>query len=133
MVFTETRSDKRLVAACVSGDLHEIGLRMVTDLLELDGWDTCYLGANVPLKGIVETVAKQRAQVLALSATMGFHLGPLTQTIELLRRDPALADVKVIVGGRPFLVEPSLYQAIGADAMATNAEEASDIAEHLLG
>ncbi|QEG41684.1 cobalamin B12-binding domain-containing protein [Roseimaritima ulvae] len=133
MVFTEHRSDKRLVAACVSGDLHEIGLRMVTDLLELEGWDTCYLGASAPPAGIIETVAKQRSQVLALSATMGFHLGPLTQTIELLRRDPALANVKVIVGGRPFLVEPSLYQAIGADAMATNAEEASDIAEHLLG
>ncbi|GAA4459040.1 cobalamin B12-binding domain-containing protein [Novipirellula rosea] len=133
MVFTHSGRDKRLVAACVSGDLHEIGLRMVADLLELDGWNTCYLGANVPIRGIVETVTKERAQILALSATMGFHLGPLTQVIELLREDPALANVKILVGGRPFLIEPSLVQAINADAMASNAEEAISIANDLLG
>jgi hypothetical protein len=39
------------VAACVSGELHEIGVRMLCDLLEMEGWNTIYLGANVPTAG----------------------------------------------------------------------------------
>lgn len=132
MVFTGERGTKRLVAACVSGDLHEIGMRMVTDLMELDGWDTCYLGANVPIRGIIEMVAKERSHILALSATMGFHLGPLTQTIEQLRKIPSLDHVRILVGGRPFLVEPTLVEAVGADAMANDAGAATSIANDLL-
>ena len=37
----------KFVAACVTEDLHEVGLRMVSDILELEGCNTLYLGANV--------------------------------------------------------------------------------------
>jgi len=37
-----------MVGLCVSGELHEIGMRMVADLFEMTGWNVCYLGANMP-------------------------------------------------------------------------------------
>src|SRR5690606_6446315 len=42
-----------LVAACVDVERHEVGLRMLCDLLELRGWRTRYLGAAVPVEGLV--------------------------------------------------------------------------------
>ncbi len=131
-VFAGKASSGPVVATCVAGDLHEIGLRMVADLLELDGWNTMYLGANTPISAILDVVAQERAQILALSATMGFHLGPLQQTIELIRQDPQFAHVKIMVGGRPFLIEPTLVQSVGADAMALNAEDALLVAKKLV-
>ena len=54
--FSAERSGRRLVAACVSGELHEIGARIVADLFEMAGWDTYYLGANTPTRSAWRTI-----------------------------------------------------------------------------
>ncbi|WP_440120087.1 hypothetical protein [Paenibacillus sp. QZ-Y1] len=38
-----------MVAACVGSEQHEIGLRMLTDVFEMEGWDTYYLGQMFPM------------------------------------------------------------------------------------
>ena len=55
-IFDTKKIGARLVAACVQGDLHEIGLRIVSDFFEIEGWDTFYLGANTPTSGILDTL-----------------------------------------------------------------------------
>ncbi|MGC8603152.1 MAG: cobalamin B12-binding domain-containing protein, partial [Desulfomonilaceae bacterium] len=45
-VFSTEKIGRKLVAACVGGELHEIGVRMVADFFEMEGWDTYYMGAN---------------------------------------------------------------------------------------
>ncbi|MBC8039173.1 MAG: B12-binding domain-containing protein, partial [Opitutaceae bacterium] len=47
-IFATAKNGRTLVATCVSGDLHEIGVRMVADFFEMAGWNTFYLGANTP-------------------------------------------------------------------------------------
>ena len=45
-IFSTERRGRTLVAARVADDLHEIGLRMVADFFEMEGWDTFYVGAT---------------------------------------------------------------------------------------
>ena len=45
-LFSHNKTGHRLVVACTGGDLHELGVRMVADFFEMEGWDTFYLGAN---------------------------------------------------------------------------------------
>ena len=71
-VFASKKNGRTLVAACVGGDLHEIGCRMVADFFEMEGWDTFYFGANTPTPSIIEAVQEHRAELLAVSATMTF-------------------------------------------------------------
>ena len=47
-IFQNEKNGHKLVATCVNGELHEIGVRMVADLFEMEGWNTYYLGANTP-------------------------------------------------------------------------------------
>ncbi|MDZ7776615.1 MAG: hypothetical protein U5L09_13885 [Bacteroidales bacterium] len=47
-IFNSQRVGKSMVAATVGGELHEMGIRMVADFFEMEGWDTWYLGANAP-------------------------------------------------------------------------------------
>ena len=54
--FHRTQGKRRLVGACVSGEPHEIGTRMVCDVLQLEGWDTYYFGANTPNADVVRFV-----------------------------------------------------------------------------
>lgn len=124
-------SGPRAVCCCVEGDLHELGLRMVADFLELGGFDCDYLGANTPRADLLRSLAAEPPQLIALSATMTSHLGAVADLIRQLRARPELAQVPVLVGGRPFQIEPTLWRSIGADAVANDADAAIDAATRL--
>ena len=132
-LFTTERNGHRAVIACVDDETHEVGTRMVADLLELAGWDTIYLGGSVPARGVVQALVEHRADLLAASATMTSHLPALIDLIAAVRAEPACAGVKVIVGGRPFHSEPELWRRVGADGQADDADEACRLAERLVG
>jgi len=113
-----------LVAACAPGELHEIGLRMVTDLLEIEGWDTYYLGANLPARGVREELIRLNADLVCLSATIVPHVPVLSGIIAEIRSSPHLKNVKVMVGGRPFNLAKDLWSQVGADGCAMDASSA---------
>ena len=129
----ERELGKTVVTACVGREQHEVGARMVSDFFEMDGWDARYLGANTPGTAVVSAVRQSEADVLALSATLTSHVKDLAEIIALLRADPATADTQVLVGGYPFNTAPDLWQRVGADGYAPDAETAPAIASALTG
>ena len=131
-IFNAERRGKTLVAASVSGDLHEIGLRTVADFFEMAGWDTYYLGANVPVPDLLRLLVERRADVLALSATIAVHLGAVRNTIESVRSSVECKNVLILVGGYPFNISDELWRKIGADGCARDAAAAVQLAEDLL-
>jgi methanogenic corrinoid protein MtbC1 len=130
-IFTTARCNRTLVAACVAGDLHEIGVRMVSDLFEIEGWDTFYLGANVPHASVVSTLVERRADVLALSATLTPHVAEVRTLIRTVRATPDCRRVRILVGGHPFNIAPGLWRSVGADGHATDAATAIERAFEL--
>ncbi len=129
-IFTGEPKERRIIVACVSGELHEIGARMVADLFEMDGWDSYFVGANTPLKDLIETIGTKHADIVALSVTMTFHLSELTSYIREIRN--TYGAVKIMVGGYPFTISPTLWQKVGADAWAPDAVQAVAVAEGLI-
>lgn len=129
LMFASEKIAGTLVAACVAGDLHEIGLRMVTDFFEMAGWNTFYLGSNMPGQAVVDTVVSRRAQVLGISATISSHLRAVAELIGKVRARPECHDVKILVGGYPFIVAPQLWRKMGADGCAATAQEAITLAD----
>lgn len=121
-----------MIAACVGAELHEIGLRMVADLFELDGWDTYYLGANLPSESIVAAARDRRADLVALSATMPRHVARVREVIAALRADAALARTIVLVGGGAFAGDEARWREVGADGFTRDAASAVTLADHLV-
>lgn len=99
---------RTLVVACVSGESHEVGARMVGDFFEMAGWDAYFCGANTPTQDIVQSVVERRADVLAVATTMGCHLHLTLELIDSVRADPRCAGLRILVGGLPSNVDPSL-------------------------
>jgi MerR family transcriptional regulator, light-induced transcriptional regulator len=64
-VFSGVRDRGTMIATAVPGELHELGIRMVADFFEMHGWDTAYLGANVPADGVAEAVTPREPDVLS--------------------------------------------------------------------
>lgn len=132
LIFASERKNWRVVAACVGGDLHEIGIRMIADFFEMAGWDSFYLGADVPNDGIVQTVIDRDAHVLAVSTTLTTNISSVTRLIAEVRSNHQCDHTIILVGGHPFQVAPDLWREVGADAQAADAAEAIELAEHLL-
>lgn len=131
-IFSTKKNGRRFVAMCVGGELHEIGVRMVTDFFEMEGWDTYYIGANTPASTIVQAMTDYRADVLGISATMTFHINVAADLIARVRESEVGKRVKILVGGYPFNHTPSLWQKLGADAYAPDAQQAVLTAERLM-
>jgi MerR family transcriptional regulator, light-induced transcriptional regulator len=127
------RIGRRLVATSVSGELHEIGVRMVADFLEMEGWDCYYLGANTPSESIIRAIEERHTDVLAISATISYHVSRVADLIERVRSSSNAARVKIMVGGYPFNITSDLWQQVGADGYARDAQDAVAVANRLAG
>src|SRR3954462_3456382 len=79
------RRDRRVLLACAEGELHSIGVRMVADFLEADGWDVLFVGALSPPSSVAELAAAQGVDVVALSAALAQRVPEVVAAVEALR------------------------------------------------
>jgi diguanylate cyclase (GGDEF)-like protein len=88
----------RIMLAAVEGEHHALGLRMAADVIELAGYETVYLGADVPTDDLLGAILARAPDLVALGATMPHSTAVLEHAIAEIRcADPSLL---VLVGGQ---------------------------------
>jgi MerR family transcriptional regulator, light-induced transcriptional regulator len=131
------RHGKRALATSVGGDLHDLGIRMVADLLESEGWQVDCLGANMPTVDLVEhavdEMGRQQFHLILLSASTGLAVRSTAHAIASLRAASTEACVPIMVGGGVFARVDGLWQAVGADGCAKSASDSVRLARELAG
>ena len=115
-----------LVAACADQERHELGLRMICDVLEMEGWDTVFLGASVPVEDLVRMVVDRRPQVVALSASITPHVARVREAVAAIRAALPEHGPMIVVGGRAFDHDSALAERLGADLTARDAVEVAE-------
>jgi methanogenic corrinoid protein MtbC1 len=121
--------DGGVVAACVAGERHELGLRMVSGLLRARGVGVHFLGADVALDFLVDAVERRSPRAVLLSATGDEHLPALKQAAEALAQFGARR--RLLAGGQAverhtdlvstWDIEPLAFDNVGAiDSLATS-------------
>ena len=123
---------RRVLLACVAGNLHTIGLRMVADAFELAGWDVQYLGANVPTPAIIGHVEAWNADLIGLSVSFAQQLPVVKQAIGQLNERLGTERPAVIVGGLAINRFSQLAEMVGADACSVDAPSAVVRANELI-
>ncbi|MBN2737494.1 MAG: cobalamin-dependent protein [Spirochaetales bacterium] len=131
-IFNNNKKGRRMIATCVGSELHEMGIRIVADFFEMDGWDTYYLGANSPTNSVIEAIESYQAQLIAISATMTFHIKALKDLVAAIRNSSAGKNLAVLVGGRPFNLSADLWQQVKADGFGKDAQDAIDQANKIV-
>jgi methanogenic corrinoid protein MtbC1 len=124
-----TSARRTLIAASVSGNAHDLGLRAAADLFRLSGWHSLFLGANVPAAELARAADVFAADLMLLVATLDTHLKPLGEAIDTLRRSAARC--KILVGGRALDGLPDLWRKLGADAYAAAIDEVVTVGNSL--
>lgn len=124
---------KVVVAASVQGNQHDLGVRMVCDYFEMEGWRAIYLGANVPGHDLALAVEHFGCDLLCLSAYMPTQIRAVEDTIETTRGHEAGRRCKILVGGPAFFGADVLWREIGADGFAQSAQDAVTVGARLAG
>ena len=119
------------VGACVAGEQHSIGLRMVCETMEAQGWRTYFTGANTPTSSVVDLMKRLNVQVLGLSCATPMQLPSLRLTIAAVRASGKAA--RILVGGRIFGEFPGLWKKVGANGFAEDAASAVRVVGKLAG
>jgi MerR family transcriptional regulator, light-induced transcriptional regulator len=105
---------KKAVVGAVAGNHHTIGLRMLSDIVSLEGWESRFLGANVPTDSFARMIqAEQPRLVLVSCATAADH----EHARALAARFMPTREFVLCIGGTGIR-DASEALALGADASA---------------
>lgn len=118
----------RVVIGTVKGDLHDIGKNLVIMMLEGAGYKVVDLGIDVSPEKFIKAVEEHQPEIVGLSALLTTTMTQMKLTMEQLK--PYRDRIKVMIGGAP--VTQKFADEIGADAFASDAATAVDIANKLM-
>src|SRR4051812_17446950 len=110
----------RVTVACVDGEWHALPVRILGEMLRLDGWRVDFLGASVPGPHLVTHLHQTGPDAVALSCMIATRLPRAHAAITACRS----VGVPVIAGGRGFGADGRWARRLGADAGAAGAQEA---------
>jgi len=115
------------VAIVVLCDFHTLGKRIVLSVMRASGFEVLDYG-RMEVNELVERALADDVKILLISVLM------LPSALKVKAVCAALAtrgsQVRVAVGGAPFLFDPELWREVGADAMGRSASDAVTIAQH---
>jgi methanogenic corrinoid protein MtbC1 len=86
------------VVSSTPDEQHALGVRMVADFLEADGWEVLQLGAATPADDLVALVEREAPDMVALSTTTPRSLPGIADVLQQLRC--AHPRPLIVVGGQ---------------------------------
>jgi len=121
----------RAVVACPTGEIHEIGARMVTDFFTLCGLDATFVGANTPQDEILDAIGYIKPRYIAISVSNYYNLLAARKTIQKMGEIGKTLgpDFKIIVGGYAFEQNPYTCDEVGADLLLRNFADIKRLSE----
>jgi methanogenic corrinoid protein MtbC1 len=118
--------DKGMIA-CTPNESHELGARLLADLLECDGWDIDFYGPSMPVRDLIGAIQTRKPRFVGLSSALVMHLGSVKHTIAAIRETLGSEAPPIVVGGNAFRGSHDLWEAVGADLWARDAPEAVQV------
>lgn len=124
------RLGKKVLLACVEGELHDLPARMVADFLDLSGFDLRYLGASVPHVDLLKMIASEEPDVIGLSVTMAFNVPSLRIAVSRVR---GITARPIFIGGHALRWQLGLARELGVDTAGATSDEVLATAKRLAG
>jgi MerR family transcriptional regulator, light-induced transcriptional regulator len=118
-----------IIALNSGSELHNIGLRMISDILELEGWHVIYLGANVPVQSLIKAIEIEKPKLIAISVTLDYHIDSAIYMIAAIKNHFAKNSPRIIIGGSAFINYDKVCERTGADYYCIGIDDIRDVME----
>jgi methanogenic corrinoid protein MtbC1 len=99
-IASEKNRQKSVVLSCIENEQHQIGIKMISDVFEMHGWNSYLLGANTPARELVNYTKLIKPDLVAISLSLYFHMPNLVSTLRRMRKE--FPKIPVLVGGQAF-------------------------------
>jgi len=106
------------LAVCAEGEEHCLGLKMLSELLESDGWKVIYIGSKSPTSDVLKYLEAETTDLVVISVATALNLGAVRKLIGSIKALPTRDTPRVMVGGLALKSNPTLWKTLGADAFA---------------
>jgi corrinoid protein of di/trimethylamine methyltransferase len=120
----------KIVMGVCRGDVHDIGKNIVVAMFRGAGFYVVDLGTDVPPQKFIETINKEKPEILGASSYISTTIDELKKLNEEMKKAGVRSKVKYLIGGAS--VYPKHVQDVGADAFANDAIEAVEVAKKLV-
>lgn len=118
----------KCIIATVKGDLHDIGKKLVSMMMEGAGYEIIDLGVDVSPQQLVNAVKEYEPDLVGMSAMLTTTMAYMNDTVKALKENGLINKVKIMVGGAP--VSPKYAEEINANYSA-DAHTAVELANKL--
>ncbi len=99
-LFADSQVGKKAIISCSANEFHQIGGKMVADILEINGWDGYFLGANTPIGELLAFIDEIQPDMVGLSLSIYFNLPALKSTIAAIQAE--FSNMDILIGGQAF-------------------------------
>jgi methanogenic corrinoid protein MtbC1 len=100
-IITQNKINKTAVLTCTENEFHQIGIKMVNDIFEKNGWHVHFLGANTTTEELMSLIESVHPDILAISLSIPFNLPTLEKMLVKIR--DKFPELYILVGGQAFL------------------------------
>ncbi|UCF29037.1 MAG: MerR family transcriptional regulator [Chloroflexota bacterium] len=118
----------KILTACPPGEDHIFSLLLITLFLRLRGWEVIYLGANVPINKLDDTIRISRPDVVISVAQQLFTAANLFEIAKYLQAEK----VPLAYGGLIFNLIPNLRERIPGHFLGNSLDDIVQSVEQLM-
>lgn len=98
MVKLKPKVNKKVLISCIDKEFHDIGARIATNIFEYNGWDTIFLGANIPRSSLLNYIESKTPEIVGLSVSLYVNYVRFTEVLEDISQK--FPNLKIIIGGQ---------------------------------
>ena len=130
MKATDATESQVLVAACLPGEMHELGLLVFAHAAKANGCRMVLLGSNVPVADILAVAKRVSCDGIVISCSIPEFSKASQSNLEKLCK---AVDVPVWVGGKGSVVYTDMIQSCGAIIIGEDPFSAIEIIKERVG
>lgn len=113
----------RVLVTTSPNELHEVGARMLADILELNGYDVRFLSSHSTLGEKLEMIYTEDIELIAISTTVVSNISKTKEIVDEIREKFKDKTPKIVVGGQAFTKNTNANEIIKADYCLTTAHQ----------
>lgn len=118
---------KSILLSAMPGDTHVFGLSVLEAFFRNSGWSTTSFFGNAETE-LLYKVTSIEFDTVGLSVSCREDLSRCKSLVKKIRAHSLNQDIRIMVGGAPFVANRDLAQSLEVDAVCTSAQEALETA-----
>lgn len=119
----DEHKEDSIICLTAGPEQHNIGIKMISDLLEVCGIKVVYLGSNLPTLSIINAIESENPKFIAISVTISNNIESAKNVIQAIRSYFKNKSPLIIVGGMAFTNIEDVCKETEADFYCKNVEE----------